>query len=200
MNALTASSRFDFSTVTVLVLAAGKGERFRASGGTCHKLEALIAAKPMLWHVMKAVDESGLRALLVRPHGGTGGMGESIALGVRSTPDAAGWLILPADLPLIQAGTLHLVANSLSQNLIVAPHCDGRRGHPVAFRRELYHDLAALSADYGASSIVRANQSLGHVLDLAVDDIGIAEDVDTITDLVRVEKILRLREHAEQTQ
>ena len=90
----------------VIILAAGKGERFLASGATTHKLDALLSGTPVLMHVINAVKASGLPWHLVRPPGGTAGMGASVALGVRATPDAPGWLILPGDLPLIQPATL----------------------------------------------------------------------------------------------
>jgi molybdenum cofactor cytidylyltransferase len=39
-------------------------------------------------------------------------MGDSIAAAVKATAGAKGWLILPADLPLVQAATLHELACS----------------------------------------------------------------------------------------
>ncbi len=45
---------------TVLVLASGRGERFAASGGGTHKLQALLAGKPVLQHTLAAVAASGL--------------------------------------------------------------------------------------------------------------------------------------------
>ena len=44
----------------VLVLAAGRGERFRASGGRVHKLDAPLDGQPVLWHAMRAVQAAGL--------------------------------------------------------------------------------------------------------------------------------------------
>ena len=40
---------------TVLILASGRGERFKASGGTVHKLQSLLAGKPVLQHTLDAV-------------------------------------------------------------------------------------------------------------------------------------------------
>ncbi|MGH6625834.1 MAG: nucleotidyltransferase family protein, partial [Burkholderiaceae bacterium] len=36
------------SSPVVLVLASGRGERFAASGGTVHKLQALLRGQPVL--------------------------------------------------------------------------------------------------------------------------------------------------------
>ena len=85
----------------VLVLAAGRGERFSASGGTVHKLQALLAGKRVIDHVLDAVKASGLPYHVVDADASRPGMGDSIAAGVRATAGASGWLILPADLPLI---------------------------------------------------------------------------------------------------
>ncbi|MGH8803408.1 MAG: NTP transferase domain-containing protein, partial [Polaromonas sp.] len=48
------------SLPVVIVLAAGRGERFAASGGQVHKLDALLAGKRVLDHVLDAVRASGL--------------------------------------------------------------------------------------------------------------------------------------------
>src|SRR5688572_6597570 len=92
---------------TVLVLASGRGERFAASGGGTHKLQALLAGKPVLQHTLDAVAASGLPWHV--EDAGHDGMGDTIAAAVRATPDAAGWLILPGDLPLVQGATLRAV-------------------------------------------------------------------------------------------
>ena len=124
---------------TVLILASGRGERFLASGGTTHKLQALLAGKTVLQHTLDAVKASGLPWHV--EDAGHPGMGDSIAAAVSKTPDAAGWLVLPADLPLIQSATLLQVAEAVGANDVVLP-CfvrDGaheesaQRGHPVGF-------------------------------------------------------------------
>ena len=82
-------------------------------------------------------------------------MGESIALGVEATIQAPGWLILPADLPLIQPSSLQRVAAELEESSIVVPHYQHDSGHPVGFRQEHRAELLALSGDTGAKEIVR---------------------------------------------
>ncbi|MFS2166500.1 NTP transferase domain-containing protein, partial [Variovorax sp. Varisp62] len=84
----------------VIVLASGRGERFIAAGGTGSKLKALLAGRPVLERTLDAVRASGLPWHV--EDAGHPGMGDSIAAAVRATPDAAGWLILPGDLPLVQ--------------------------------------------------------------------------------------------------
>jgi molybdenum cofactor cytidylyltransferase len=93
---------------TVIVLASGRGERFIASGGPTHKLQALLEGQTVLAHTLAAVRASGLPWHL--EDAGHAGMGDSISAAVRATSGAQGWLILPGDLPLVEAQTLRAVA------------------------------------------------------------------------------------------
>jgi len=180
-------------TATVIILAGGNGKRFLASGGVTHKLDALLCGKPVLWHVMQAVRSSGLDWHLVRPATATPGMGSTIAMGVKATADAPGWLILPGDLPLVRGASLKRVAEALVNHAVVVPHCLSRQGHPVGFRRECFDALAALSGDAGAASIVRAHRQNGQTLELSLHDVGIFLDVDTVQDMHCARRLMRAR-------
>lgn len=168
-------------TPTVVVLAAGAGSRFRASGGTTGKLQALLDGRPVLDHVLDAVRASGLPWHLVTAedtaHHPKQGMGTSIATGVAATPKADGWLILPGDLPLIRASTLRAVAQALSEHRVVVPVHDQHQGHPVGFAAGCGPALMALRGDQGARAVVQAH---GPAHRLACDDIGCVFDVDTV--------------------
>ncbi len=181
---------------TVLVLAAGRSERFRAASGGLHKLDALLGDQPVLAHVLQAVADSGLPHHVVRPQGAaTAGMGDSIAAGVRATPSAAGWLILPADLPLVRADTLRRLAEAPACP-VLAPSFEGRRGHPVRFAATLGGELMALHGDRGAASIVRAQEAQGGLQLLPVDDEGTVLDVDTPEALAAAQVLWRARRSA----
>jgi len=173
----------------VLVLAAGRGERFAASGGRTHKLQALLAGKPVLQHVLDAVAASGLPHHLVQPGPAQPGMGDSIAAGVRATAGAAGWLVLPGDLPLIQPATLRAVAQALVQHPAVVPVHAGERGHPVGFAAACGPDLARLEGNQGAARVLRA----WGAIELIADDVGTVTDIDTVDDLARAEALLAAR-------
>lgn len=174
----------------VLILAAGKGERFTASGGGEHKLAARLAGTSVLDHVIQAVASSGLAMHVVRHSPGQGGMGDSIAAGVRETAHAAGWLILPGDLPLIRPTSLQHVSAGMMVKTIVVPHYRQQQGHPVAFRYDCFDALSALTGDEGARAVVKAYRQRDQVLDLVLDDPGIVTDVDTVEDLVAAEKAM----------
>lgn len=190
MDAQALHRRPSCLSVAVVILAAGRGERFLASGGATHKLDADLGGKSVLEHVIQAVQASGLAWHLVRPEGGTSGMGESIAQGVRATAGAGGWLILPGDLPLVRADSLRRVALALAGHPVVVPHYLYQRGHPVGFRRECFAALTRLQGDSGAAAVVRAHRNFGRVLDLSLDDPGIALDVDSLDDLREAERFL----------
>jgi molybdenum cofactor cytidylyltransferase len=171
----------------VLILASGRGERFRASGGTTHKLQALLGDRTVLEHTLAAVRESGLRWHLEAV--GHPGMGDSIAAAVRATGDVPGWLILPGDLPLVSGATLRRVAQALQSHPVVQPAYAGRRGHPVGFASVCGPGLRALSGPQGAASVLRAHPAFV----LNVDDIGCVTDIDTVADLEAARLLLHRR-------
>jgi molybdenum cofactor cytidylyltransferase len=169
---------------TVIVLASGRGERFTASGGQVHKLQALLGGKKIIDWTLAAVRASGLPFHV--EDAGHPGMGDSIAAAVRATPDAAGWLILPADLPLIQPATLLAVAQALQQSSLVYPMCAGQRGHPVGFSRVYAAQLADLKGNKGAAQIIMAQAAI----ELIVTDVGCVTDIDTLQDLEKAQGLL----------
>ena len=178
---------------TVIILAAGRGERFTASGGNTHKLAALLDGKPVLQHVLDAVRASGLPHHVVQADASRPGMGDSIADGVRATPDAAGWLVLPGDLPLVRGESLRAVADALRQHAVVMPAYQGVRGHPVGFSAACRDQLLALKGNQGAAPVVLAQSAINSVAVLALDDVGVVTDIDTLDDLARAEKLLAVR-------
>jgi len=178
---------------TVIVLAAGRGERFTASGGNTHKLAALLAGKPVLQHVLDAVRASGLPHHVVQADASRPGMGDSIAAGVRATADSAGWLILPGDLPLVSSDTLRAVAQALAQHAVVIPSYRGVRGHPVGFSAACRDQLLALNGNQGAAPVVISQTAINLVATLVLDDAGVVTDIDTLDDLAHAEKLLAAR-------
>ena len=176
----------------VIVLAAGRGERFAASGATVHKLQALLAGKPVLEHVLDAVRASGLPFHVVGPSASRLGMGDSIAAGVRETldrADAAGWLVLPGDLPLIRSETLSAIALA-PPSAVTVPMYHGQHGHPVRFAASCGPELIRLQGNNGAAPVLRSQAAMNSVAFMELDDIGIVTDVDTLDDLRRAERLL----------
>ena len=185
---------------TVLVLASGRGERFLASGGLVHKLQAPLAGRAVLDRTLDAVRASGLPWHLEAA--GHPGMGDSIAAAVRATPEASGWLVLPGDLPLILPASLWQVAERLmaeagadraSARCAVLPRHADAIGHPVGFAAGCRAALLALEGQQGAASMLRALRSEGAVVALDLDDIGIVTDIDTLDDVRHAEALYKAR-------
>ena len=172
---------------TVIILASGRGERFIASGGASHKLQARLGELSVLEHTLAAARATGLPWHV--EDAGHPGMGDSISAAVRATADAQGWLILPGDLPLVQAETLRLVAIALQFHAAVAPLYQGQRGHPVAFAASAGPALMALRGDKGAAPLLRERA----VHELVTGDAGCIRDIDTLADLELARKLLQRR-------
>ncbi|MDR7332542.1 nucleotidyltransferase family protein [Roseateles asaccharophilus] len=193
----------------VVVLAAGRGTRFRGPG---HKLEQKLSTSPsadtLLARTLRQAIATQLPVVVVttpaltpavhkfvaardvvtlpehdeqgRPH--PIGMGHSIVAGVSATGDADGWLILPADMPLVQSSTIVAVAEGLERYPVCYAQYRGIQGHPVGFGTELYSELMALQGDEGARRIVARYAAQP----ITVDDPGVHIDVDTAEDLARL--------------
>lgn len=194
----------------VVVLAAGRGSRFRGPG---HKLEQNLgqapgadtllartlrhaietrlpvvvvttpALAPAVHRLMAARDVVTLRESDAQGRPQPMGMGHSIVAGVSATGDADGWLILPADMPLVRPDTILAVAQGLERFPVCYAQHRGMQGHPVGFGTELYSELMALHGDEGARRIVARYPAQP----IAVDDPGVHVDVDTAEDLARLQ-------------
>ncbi len=169
----------------VLVLASGRGERFVASGGIGHKLQADLGGKTVLARTLDAVRSSGLRWHL--EDAGHPGMGDTIAAAVRATRDAPGWMVLPADLPLIRPDTLLAIARAPMDATVLVPLYAGQRGHPVRFAPECGDALANLKGNRGAALVVAAQAAM----EMIVSDPGCVQDIDTLGDLERARASLQ---------
>ena len=189
---------------TVIVLGAGRGSRFHGGG---HKLARAWAGSTVFGQTLARALASGMRVkvvtteplahlalsqvarrdIVILPDAASGprlGMGYSIAAGVNATLNSPGWLILPADMPMVEPATLKLIAAALREHPVAYPQYLGRRGHPVGFSAELYPELSQLQGDAGARRVVARYPA--HALD--VDDPGVLLDFDTEEDFSRIEQ------------
>lgn len=180
-----------------ILLAAGRGSRFGSQ-----KLLARLPGGPLVVeasaaNLMRAVgrviavtrrDEKLMRVLddcgcqIVVNERADEGMGVSLAAGIAASEEASGWIVALGDMPYIQSSTIVQVRGALTQGAPLAmPTRDGARGHPVGFAAEFRSTLGALQGDAGARALVVEN--LGRATLIEVDDVGIAADIDTPTDL-----------------
>jgi molybdenum cofactor cytidylyltransferase len=181
----------------VVVLAAGKGSRF---AGRLHKLAQPLGSSTVIGTTLGNVISTGLPVVVVTTEAlladaaslvarrdivvlsdaeAARGMGSSIAAGVSARGDARGWLVLPADMPLVRPQTIRAVAAALADHPVAYAQYRGRRGHPVGFSPELYSELVVLQGDEGARRLVARYPAFA----VDVDDPGVLVDIDTPADL-----------------
>lgn len=111
------------------------------------------------------------------------GMGNSIAAGVLATLNAKGWMIALADMPFIKTETYQKIANELRNNASIAvPTFEEKKGHPVAFSKQWQKQLASLTGDTGARSLL--TNAMTEITFVPVNDLGILHDIDCQADLI----------------
>lgn len=111
------------------------------------------------------------RRLIQRP--GTGGQRPGL------NEQAAVCVVALADMPWVRADTLKRLLAHAARDRIVVPVHQGRRGHPVIFGAQFLPELAELSGDTGARTLLARHG----VLEIECDDVGILRDVDVPADL-----------------
>ena len=122
-------------------------------------------------------------------------MAESIRCGLKIVDPASveAFLVLPADMPLVLPETIRLLVDSLlaSDKLIAVPVFQGRRGHPVIFRSNLYETVLNFRSPQGIRPLVHGDPS--KVLLVEVDDEGVIADLDNWDDYRRLLKLWERR-------
>lgn len=174
-------------------------------GGT-NKLLHPVRGVQMLEHTLRTIAGLGLAetivvtgrddvlvAQLAQRHGArpvhnpdyTNGMGTSLSVGARALGAGHGGVFVHlGDVPFVSAQTWKALAAAAHADAVCAfdvfvPACDGRRGHPVLFRRDLIGPLSRLSGDVGARNLIAAHACR----EIDVTDPMIAHDIDTPADL-----------------
>ncbi|WP_336777480.1 nucleotidyltransferase family protein [Pantoea sp. USHLN256] len=184
------------ATPGILILAAGKGTRYIASGGSGNKLLARLddQTTTVIETVIAEAKLSGLPvALVTRPeyqavqqHAAKAGVqlivcdscgsGETIAAGVAMTGMWSGWIIALGDMPWIAAEHYQQVWRALEQG---APQVrlthDAKPGHPVGFNHAFADALRQLRGDEGARSLLHPKLLLSLPADVRVQ-----RDIDSL--------------------
>lgn len=180
-----------------VILAAGAGTRFGGPKATAE----LRPGVRFLDEVARLAREAGCAPVVaVVPPGVavpegvdavTGSpatdMHRSLQLGLARLANAPvdAMLLWPVDHPFASADSARRVIAAAREGKrpIAVPVHDGRRGHPVFFHRDLWRELVTSGAG-GARVVVQAHAA--RVLEVPVDDVGVAHDVDTPDDLRRL--------------
>jgi molybdenum cofactor cytidylyltransferase len=179
--------------IAAIVLAAGKSERM----GGHPKALLKFRGKTFLEHVLDGVKGAGIdtTVIVVGHHQNEiasalnpanlvfnpeyqQGMSTSVRAGIKALPDGIqGAGIFLVDHPLIDASTIVTLAAQLRPGSIVVPVHDGRRGHPVFFSADLFHEILGLRPDQGLNTVVRKDP--GRIIEVPVDNPGVLSDIDT---------------------
>ena len=192
--------------IAAVILAAGRGTRFAASGGPGpSKLVAVFGSKPMVRHTVEAALGSaatpvvvvtghardhvaaalaGLPVQLVHNPDYADGLATSLKAGIAVLPaDVKGAVILLGDMPLVTSDLIDRLlaaAHGDPQADAVVPVTNGRRGNPVLLSRTLFSSVAHLEGDAGARQLLRGADL--RVREFAVEDAAAALDVDDRAD------------------
>ena len=114
------------------------------------------------------------------------GMGHSLANGIARVKDWEAALVFLGDMPFVQAETIEslLAEYEFRKHTtapIVMPTFKGEKGHPVLFASDYFEEIKAIEGDAGARSVIQAHPD--SVFQVAVEDPGVIQDIDTPEDL-----------------
>ncbi len=185
-----------------ILLAAGKGKRFDASGNINKLLQLLpsgmtvagSSAKNMLSVLpgtLAVISASGNSLVPLLELAGCeisiclnaqDGLASTLVHALRHAPDnCAGWVIALADMPFVKPDSIAAIVQALNDGAgIAVPTFKGARGNPVGFARQYLPQLLALTGDQGARSLLK----IFPVIEVAVNDAGILKDIDLPQDLL----------------
>ena len=183
-----------------IVPAAGSAERF---GGK--KLLALVDGEPLLDRTIAALLDGGVDQIIVvvAPDADdlthdvnaftdarvwpvvnpdpSRGMFSSLQAGMAEAEGDA-LLVLPADMPFVQAATVRLLLDAFAKkSAIVSPRYDGKRGHPVILPPALRDEIRAADPLLTLHDILKRHPA--ERVDIDVQDRGAVRDVDRKEDL-----------------
>jgi len=114
------------------------------------------------------------------------GMSSSIRRGLQAVhPRSRAVLLTLGDQPYIGSRVIDRLVevSHRDKRSIVVPTFQGRRGHPVLFRREIWPRLQALTGDVGGKELLRRYPE--DVCEVEVDDRGVLMDIDRPEDTGR---------------
>ena len=184
-----------------VLLAAGGGARFAASGAAVHKLLAELDGWPVHRHALDhlraaaigpVVVVTGAAALdlpsdVVEVHhdrwaeGQAGSLHAALAAAAAIDPEVEAVVVGLGDQPGIPPAAWRAVAGAPARWPIVVASYDGRRGpNPVRLLRSVWAEIPA-TGDAGARTVMRDQPDLVHEVPCP----GTPHDIDTLEDLQR---------------
>jgi molybdenum cofactor cytidylyltransferase len=189
-----------------VVLAAGGSTRMGRP-----KQLAELDGRPLLAHVLAAVDDAPVDRVVVALGGAADEVLDRVELGRAEPLVVEGWaagmghvlasvlpraggdweavVVLLGDQPLVPGRAVARVVEAWRAGAgpMVTATYDGRPGHPKLFDRRLLPDLLRLTGDTGARDLLAAHPDLVHRVE--VGDLGSDADIDVEADLDRVGRL-----------
>ena len=184
--------------IAILILAAGASRRMKGRDKLLEEIEGC----PLLVKIVQngaasgckvgvtLPDLTGPRARVLKEFSkvelievatASQGMSQSIVAGVSAFSDADALMILPADMPDITASDISEMVGFYAQvpkaTILRATNDMGDAGHPVIFPHDLFADLANISGDQGAQSVVKRNKC--RVMEFPLPGSHATTDLDT---------------------
>jgi len=190
--------------LAAVVLAAGKSERMGRN-----KLLLKVDGRPILDLLLTALDVSPVNEVfvvlghrleelraIVEAHGAEAvfnpdyeeGMTSSFKAGLRQVSAEAAFLVLGDQLGL-EAELLETMAVTMEldpEALIVSPVYQGRRGHPVLFRRALFAEILSLGEGETLRDLVLRHESAHRFVE---GSLWCVLDLDTPQDFEKAKKL-----------
>jgi len=167
-------------TIAGIILAAGMSRRMGEN-----KLLLTTGGEPMVRHAASLCQAAGLSPIIavlghqadqlrqaladlpvqcVINENFATGMASSLSTGLDALPaETSGVLVCLGDMPLVTTGDVFAICAAFAparNHAVCIPVHEGRRGNPVLLGRQIFDDLASISGDEGAKTIIRKHADL----------------------------------------
>jgi molybdenum cofactor cytidylyltransferase len=141
--------------------------------------DVLVVGRPDDAALREVVEAAGAR-FVVNVDADRGQLSSLVAaLDATDAPSVGGVIVMPVDIPLIEAATIVAVREAFLHGtapIARATH-GGRHGHPVIFGSAVFDELRRADPDRGAKAVVHAHAN--DIREVEVDDSAVLRDVDT---------------------
>jgi molybdenum cofactor cytidylyltransferase len=147
--------------------------------------DAVVVVRAGQDTIVAEVEASGFGRTVLNPRADEGQLSSLITgLDAIDRPGVDAALVTLCDAPLIGAAAVRILLEraAVSTAPVVRAVHQGRHGHPVIFKRQLFDPLRRADPAAGAKAIVRSVP----VEDVETGDPGVVDDVDTPEDYARL--------------
>ena len=131
--------------------------------------------------IRKSVDLTGTNIVINQDY--QRGQLSSLTAGIKESPeDTEAILICLVDNPFITEEVVNKIVRTFKEtnNPIIVPVFNKRRGHPTLFSRSLFNELLSAPEEKGARYVLYSNEE--KILELEVSERGISIGIDTPDD------------------